>query len=114
MLENIKVLLNYIRKQKERELRWFQTRQRRGWCAHGRVGQAHFVGAFAFPSKKSSLQKIFGLNLSLHAREARGNAYFPYVALRAAKFSASEMPLGLILESLLKHARTYFTQNPTN
>jgi len=52
-----------------------------------------------YPSKKSSLQKIFGLNLSLHAREARGNAHSPYAALRAAKFSAGEMPLGLILEA---------------
>ena len=50
------------------------------------------------PSKKISLQKIFGSNLTLHAREARGNAHFPYAALRAAKFSDGEMPLGLILE----------------
>ena len=66
------------------------------------------------PSKKISLQKIFGSNLTLHAREARGNAYSPYAALRAAKFSDGETNLVLILESLLKHARTYFTQNPTN
>ena len=51
-----------------------------------------------YPSKKSSLQKIFGLNLSLHAREARGNAHSPYAALRAARTSIGEMPLGLILE----------------
>ncbi|MAZ41129.1 hypothetical protein CL654_03365 [bacterium] len=38
--------------------------------------------------KKSSLQKIFGLNLSIHAREARGNPIPPYAALRAAKISA--------------------------
>jgi len=50
------------------------------------------------PSKKISLQKIFGLNLSLHAREARGNAHSPYAALRAAKNSLGEMPLSLILE----------------
>src|SRR3989344_3354572 len=33
-----------------------------------------------YPSKKSSLQKIFGSNLTLHAREARGvpqNQWFP-------------------------------------
>ena len=51
-----------------------------------------------YPSKKSSLQKIFGLNLSLHAREARGNAHSPYAALRAAKFSDGGIPLSLILE----------------
>ena len=50
--------------------------------------------------KKSSLQKIFGLNLTMHAREARGNAIPPYAALRAARISASEKPLSLILEPL--------------
>ena len=65
-----------------------------------------------YPSKKSSLQKIFGLTLSLHAREARGNAHSPYAALRAAKFSTSEKPLSLILESLFNSARTYFAQHP--
>src|SRR3989338_5405027 len=34
------------------------------------------------PSKKSPLQKVFGLNLSIHAREARGNPIPPYPALR--------------------------------
>lgn len=29
------------------------------------------------PSKKSPLQKVFGLNLSIHAREARGNPILP-------------------------------------
>lgn len=33
------------------------------------------------PSKKSLLQKVFGLNLSIHAREARGN---PIPPLRGA------------------------------
>ena len=50
------------------------------------------------PSKKSSLQKVFGLNLSIHAREARGLPISPYAALRAARLSASEKPLSLILE----------------
>ena len=51
------------------------------------------------PPKKSSLQKIFGLNLSLHAREARGTPISPYAALCAAKNSPSEKPLSLILEA---------------
>jgi len=51
--------------------------------------------------KKSSLQKIFGLNLSLHAREARGNPLPPYAALRAAKISAPKNQLSLILEPLI-------------
>jgi site-specific DNA recombinase len=53
------------------------------------------------PSKKSPLQKVFGLNLSIHAREARGNPISPYAALRAARISASEKPLSLILEPLI-------------
>ncbi|KKU65908.1 MAG: hypothetical protein UX89_C0025G0001, partial [Parcubacteria group bacterium GW2011_GWA2_47_16] len=53
------------------------------------------------PSKKSSLQKIFGLNLSLHAREARGTPISPYAALCAARISASEKPLNLILEPMV-------------
>ena len=47
--------------------------------------------------KKSSLQKIFGLNLSIHAREARGNPLPPYAALRAAKISAPKKQLSLIM-----------------
>ena len=50
------------------------------------------------PSKKISLQKIFGSNLTLHAREARGNAHSPYAALRATKNSLGETDLVLILE----------------
>ena len=49
------------------------------------------------PSKKSSLRKIFGSNLTLHAREARGNAHSPYAALRAAKSSDGETDLSLIV-----------------
>ena len=49
------------------------------------------------PSKKSSLQKIFGSNLTLHAREARGEPVSPYAALRAARLSVGEIPLSLIM-----------------
>ena len=49
------------------------------------------------PLKKSSLQKMFGLNLTLHARKARGTPIPPYAALRAAKKSSSKKPLGLIM-----------------
>ena len=56
------------------------------------------------PSKKSSLHKVFGLNLSIHAREARGLAISPYAALRAARISTpvsdSENGLGLIFEPM--------------
>ena len=52
-------------------------------------------------SKKSSLQKIFGLNLSIHAREARGLPIPPYAALHAARSETGEKELGLILEPLV-------------
>ena len=51
--------------------------------------------------KNSSLQKIFGLNLRIHAREARGNPIPPYAALRAAKISAPKKQLSLILEPMI-------------
>ena len=83
----------------------------RAWA--GGASTLYMHSAFAFPSKKSSLQKssdLYFLTL-LHAREARGNPIPPYAALRAARLSASEKPLSLILESLLYSARTYFAKN---
>ena len=50
------------------------------------------------PSKKSSLQKVFGLNLSIHAREARGLPISPYAALRVARSEIGKKELSLILE----------------
>jgi len=50
------------------------------------------------PSKKSSLQKIFGSNLSLHAREARGEPQNPWVFLHQAKSKIGQMETSLILE----------------
>jgi site-specific DNA recombinase len=49
-------------------------------------------------SKKSSLQKIFGLNLSLHAREARGIALDPWRELHSAKMHLGKTGLISILE----------------
>ena len=45
------------------------------------------------PSKKSSLQKIFGSNLTLHAREARGVPQNQWFSLLAAKENHSESNL---------------------
>ena len=45
------------------------------------------------PSKKSSLQKIFGSNLTLHAREARGVPQNQWFSLMAAKENHSESNL---------------------
>jgi hypothetical protein len=80
------------------------------------VGQAlHCICiAFAFSSKKSSLQKssaLYFLNLTLHAREARGVPQNQWFSLLAAKENHSENDLVPILVTLYNHARTYFT-NP--
>ena len=50
-----------------------------------------------YPSKKSSLQKIFGSNLTLHAREARGVPQNQWFSLLAAKENHPENDLVPIL-----------------
>ncbi|KKT62683.1 MAG: hypothetical protein UW55_C0010G0032 [Candidatus Giovannonibacteria bacterium GW2011_GWA2_44_26] len=86
-----------------RELRRAKVR------ANGRVGQAHIDSVL--PSKKSSLQKIFGSNLTLHAREARGVPQNQWFSLLAAKENHGETNLVSRLVTLYNHARTHFT-NP--
>ena len=51
------------------------------------------------PSKKSSLQKIFGSNLTLHAREARGMPQNQWFSLLAAKENHPESNLVFTLVS---------------
>ena len=46
-----------------------------------------------YPSKKSSLQKIFGSNLTLHAREARGIPHNHWFSLSAIKENQSNSDL---------------------
>ena len=46
-----------------------------------------------YPSKKSSLQKVFGSNLTLHAREARGAAQNQWLYLAQAKTDFPKMGL---------------------
>ena len=50
------------------------------------------------PSKKLSLQKIFGSNLTLKKRKASGNAFSHYAELRSARENFAEKPLSLIAE----------------
>ena len=50
------------------------------------------------PSKKISLQKIFGSNLTLQNREAVGNALNPWAELRSARQNFAENESGLIVE----------------
>ena len=51
-----------------------------------------------YPSKKSSLQKIFGLNLTLQAREACGIAAEHWAELRSARSKIGQADLSSILE----------------
>src|SRR3989344_8160748 len=51
-----------------------------------------WIFAFAFPLQ-TPLQKVFGLNLSIHASEPRGNPISPYAALRPARLSGDETSL---------------------
>ncbi len=52
------------------------------------------------PSKKLSLQKIFGSNLILHGREASGNPFPHYAKLRSARKNFPQNDVGLIAEPL--------------
>lgn len=65
-----------------------------------------------YASKKSALQNIFGLNLTLHAREARGIPFMHWRELHSAGAKSGKIQESLIWVGLLNHARTYFTQHP--
>ena len=49
------------------------------------------------PSKKISLQKIFGSNLTLKSRQAFGNGLTPWAELRSARQNPAKKSLSLIL-----------------
>ena len=51
-------------------------------------------------SKKLPLQKIFGLNLTLHAREARGMPLIHWRELHSAGANSGKIPMGLIFEPM--------------
>src|SRR3989344_310318 len=63
------------------------------------------------PSKKIPLQKIFGSNLTLHAREARGVPENPWRSVAAATERQPETDLVSCLVSIYESARTHFTQH---
>jgi len=64
-----------------------------------------------YPSKKSSLQKVFGSNLTLHAREARAAAQNQWLYLAQAKTDFPKMGFVDTVVSLYYRARTYFAQH---
>ena len=61
------------------------------------------------PSKKIPLQKIFGSNLTLHAREARGVPASHWFSVAAATENQSETDL--VSLSIYNAARTHFSTN---
>jgi hypothetical protein len=63
------------------------------------------------PSKKLSLQKIFGSNLHLKSRHAFGNPFKHYASLREARQNLGKNDVTLIGVCLLNSARTYFIKN---
>ncbi len=79
-------------------------------CAQGWVGQAH-ITLHDLPSKKSSLQKIFGSNLIMHDKKIQETPSFPFSALRAARQNSSPFETSLVLATLYDQIRTYFQQN---
>ena len=66
---------------------------------------------YDLPSKKLSLQKIFGSNLTLQKQKAYGNPLNPWAELRSARQNFTENDLGLLVESLLNKTRTHFSKN---
>ena len=66
------------------------------------ITEAQNLGEIAkgidLPSKKSSLRNIFGSNLHLHAREARGTYANQWLSLSCAKESLGKIDPSLILE----------------
>ena len=59
-------------------------------------------------SKKSSLQKIFGSNLTLSNRRILECPCPPYAALRAAREKSSENQASIVVVRLYYQIRTYF------
>ena len=77
-------------------------RAREGWAS---------VMSFVFAPlslKKSFAQKIFGLNLTLHGREARGVAEKQWASIAEAHQKIGKTETCLLLVFLLYQARTYF------
>jgi hypothetical protein len=62
--------------------------------------------------KKSLLQKICGLNLSLQNRKVVFTPQNQWASLCDAHKKISEMPLCLVLVQLYNEAKTYFIHNP--
>ena len=72
------------------------------------------IKSFLPPSlnlKKVTALKIFGLNLTLHAREARGVAEIQWASIAEAHCLENKIPFNLLMVSVYRSARTYFSRN---
>ena len=79
----------------------------------GRAGQALYRKVSDdLPSKKSSLQKIFGSNLSLKNKEIQSVSIPPYAELRSARKNFFETNFVPTVVTIYNSIRTHFTQNP--
>ena len=83
---------------------WIQEAQ-----ALGRIAQSKDS-----PSKKSSLQKVFGSNLTLHARAASGIAQNQWFFLQQAKQEIPKIGDFQSMVALYYQVRTFFAQNPNS
>ena len=77
-----------------------------------RVGGASIIPLFTtpLPVKKSFAKKIFGLNLTLRAREARGVAHKQWASIAEAHCLENKKDLSWILVSIYNCAWTYFSR----
>ena len=78
-----------------------------------REGGASIILLFPtpLPVKKSFAKKIFGLNLTLTAREARGIAHKQWASIAEAHCLENKKDLSLILVDLYSQTRKYFSHN---
>jgi hypothetical protein len=82
----------------------FLTRAREGW------GKC-YVLRYDLPSKKSSLQKIFGSNLTLRNKKVVEIPVKQWATLRVARKNFSENELSFSLAHLYSTARTIFMED---
>ena len=82
-------------------------RAREGWGNHYILV---FVSSPSLNLKKVTALKIFGLNLTLHAREARGVAEIQWASIAEAHCMENKIPLNLLMVSVYRSARNHFSR----
>ena len=108
VLENIRILLNYIKKQRELQLRV----RRGGWTS------THEFGAPLSPPKNLHLHffKKSSACIRILQQKVSGTAHPLYAALRAARqnpdSSSGQFKSIQVWAHLYELARTYFSRNP--